>query len=194
MSLDNFSYVLLWVVQILTVLVVAGLARQVGLIHLRVKPVGAGKLEQGPSVGARVNLLPLETLRGQPIQSFDTSKLILLVLVNPTCSLCAPVLTGLPRLRKAESRKISLLVAVDNEAKDGLAYLSTYGLGDGIATRELTLPSIDTRPFGVVLSPDQVVLTSGVMNSLEQLEELLEEGEQQYRETSNELPLVDAAR
>jgi hypothetical protein len=82
------------------------------------------------------------------------------------------VLEGLKRLSAVES-SFQCVPIVDDDGNLGLSYLVKYGFPDGLAANELTTISVQSRPFGLVLDREGEVLSSGITNTLEQLEELV---------------------
>ncbi len=167
----TISNLVLWVLQIATIVVVVGLARQVGVLHLRVRPLGAGRPEDGPQIGARLHLPPVVSLRGDATQVLVPGFLSLITFANPGCGACGPTMEAVKRLRAVE-RGVRFVVAVDGEQAQALKYAESYGLMDVVGSETLAVPVV-SRPFVVVLSSDGTVLGAGVPNTLEQLEILL---------------------
>lgn len=168
------SNLILWCLQIATIVVVAALARQVGLLHLRLRPLGAGRTEDGPPIGARFDLSPAASLGGGQIPVVVPGCLSLITFVNPGCSTCSPTLDALKRLRTAEG-EVRFIVAVDGEERQGIKYVQGYGLMNVVSSGSIGVLDSHSRPFVVVLQHDGMVLATGVPNTLEQLEVLLAE-------------------
>jgi methylamine dehydrogenase accessory protein MauD len=168
----TISNLVLWVLQIATIVVVVGLARQVGVLHLRVKPLSAGLIEDGPPIGARLELPPVVSLRGEQTPVVIPGYLSLVTFANPGCSACGPTMEAVKRLRSVE-REVRFVVAVDGDQTQGLRYASSYGLTDVVGSDSLRTMSCASRPFTVVVSDEGTVLATGVPNTLEQLEMLL---------------------
>lgn len=166
------SHVLLWVLQVLTVVALVALTRQVGLLHLRLRPIGPGSVEDGPAPGSAVPPAELVSLRGRPVPFPAAGGLSLLVFASPLCSLCATVLPGLRTLARAE-RDLTAVVAVDEVGGESLAYLERNGFRDGVAADRLASLDPSHRPYAIAAGADGIVLASGVVNTLEQLEELV---------------------
>jgi methylamine dehydrogenase accessory protein MauD len=164
---------LLWVIQIATVLVVVSLARQVGLLHLRLPIRGPGPVEEAPQLGATVDVPPkVATLRSREADLLQPNHLALVVFVNSGCSICTPILQGLKPLMRVDPQ-LAVTLAVDGEPMDGLQYLGRYGFSDGVSSELLGTIDAGGRPFAIVLDSAGTVLASGVPNTLEQLEVLL---------------------
>ena len=170
------AVVSLWVLLAIVAVGVVALARQVGLLHLRLRPVGAGALEAGPPVGSVPTLPDVTTLRGQGAQLLIADRIGLVLFVSPSCGLCKPVLAGAARLGEVEP-DIALTVAVDDGEQSGdggLAYLGKHGFNDGISAAQLSSLDSGSRPYAVAVSPQGMVLASGAVNTLYQLEALVD--------------------
>jgi methylamine dehydrogenase accessory protein MauD len=163
---------LLWVLQAATILVVVGLARQVGVLHLRVPPRGAGPVKEALAVGTTVELAPVTSLESRRVEILSPGRLALVVFANPGCSLCSPILEGLRSLARRDA-SFRTTVAVDGDPDTALGYAKRHGFGDAVAAESLDQLDPSHRPFAIALSSKGTVLGSGVPNTLEQLEVLL---------------------
>jgi methylamine dehydrogenase accessory protein MauD len=175
MTALTISSVVLWILQISTVIVVVGLARQVGVLHLRVRPLGAGQPGNGPEIGTRLDLTPVSSIRGVDTPLLVSGHLSLVMFASPECSACGSAMQAVKHLRSTE-RDVWFVIAVDGKQQHGLEYAAKYGLTDvaGLVSSD-SLPDLGytSRPFAVVLADEGTVLGSGVPNTLEQLEVLL---------------------
>lgn len=173
MSVLAISNLILWILQIAIIVVIVGLARQLGLLHLRLGPVGPGPAEGGPSIGAQFDLQPVASLRGPIMQLLLPGQISLIVFVNPTCSACAPTMQALKRVRAVE-QGIHVTVAIEGEQTASLRYADVHGLAD-VATGADALQHLAAapRPFATAMSDDGTVLASGIPNTVEQIEILL---------------------
>jgi methylamine dehydrogenase accessory protein MauD len=180
------SELILWLLQLATILVVVGLARQIGLLHLRLPPQGSGPVDIGPSIGSRIQLPAVVSLRTQPRDVLVPDRMALVLFANPSCSVCTPVLDAARRLPRVDS-EIVLTVAVDGDIPEALRYLNEHGIADGISSTSLSQLDAGHRPLAVALSADGTVLAAGVPNTLELLEVLLGDA-RHARDSSNRLP------
>ena len=171
----TISNLVLWVLQIATIVVVLGLARQIGVLHLRLPAHGAGRTEDGPLVGARIDLQPVVSFRGEQTPVVCSGHLSVLTFANPECGVCGPTMEAVKRLRAREP-SVRFIAAVNGEASEGLKYAAGYGLSDAVSAESLRVLGSNARPFAVVLSDDGTVLAAGVPNTLEQFETLLATG------------------
>lgn len=167
-------------------IVLVGLARQVGVLHLRLPAKGAGSVDDGPTVGAQFTLPPVISADGTTIPVLVRDHLSLVTFASPGCSVCVPVLQAVRSLKSAE-QDVRFLVAVDGGERRVREYSEKYGLTDCVTSESVGAISGPHRPFSVALSSTGVVLASGVPNTLEQLEVLLEVARQEDIAYSSEI-------
>jgi hypothetical protein len=163
------AFVVQWILLAVLTVVVVALARQIGVLHLRISPVGALEMdEEGPALG--------EPLASRTAAGRDggTTVIIggpgarrLLAFVSPTCPVCERILPSLP----AAARASGLVAQV---------------VSDPDAERAFDVPGV---PFVVVVDELGVVQSKGTVNSLEQLEGLIDTASRRI-EQSEELSAV----
>jgi hypothetical protein len=155
------AFVVQWVLLVVLAVVVVALARQVGVLHLRLAPTGALEVDdEGPPIGEAP---PTRTARGHD----GTTTLVggpgpgrLVAFVSPTCPICERILPSLPAVAKATGLVAQVVSDPDLEA--------AYGV-----------PGV---PFVVVLDERGVVRSKGTVNSLEQLDGLVDTARSRIRE------------
>ena len=169
----------LWaVIAALTALVVLNavatmaLARQVGLLHLRVRPLPSTRVAYGPPVGAP---LVLDGLSGSAPPGVER---LLVGFISPNCGTCTALLPAFRALASELPREERLVFASDVEADRVRAHLDRYGvslpvLSDANALRGNNVPG---TPFLAVTDATGVVLAAGAVHNLEQIEYLVELG------------------
>jgi hypothetical protein len=87
------SNLVLWVVVLALLVAVFALARQVGILHERVAPMGALMMDNGPKVGAASPVFTLTDLAGRPVNIGAPSlSSTLLFFLSPTCPVCKKLL------------------------------------------------------------------------------------------------------
>jgi methylamine dehydrogenase accessory protein MauD len=165
------SEIMLWILQIATILVVVGLVRQIGLLHIRLPARGAGAVSEAPPIGTTVTLSEIISFGSRSVNVLTPGRVTLIVFANPGCSLCAPILEAAHRLMRVD-RTLNVVVAADGESSVGLEYVRSHGFSDAVPAEPLNQLDGAHRPFAVALSAGGTVLASGVPNTLEQLEEL----------------------
>ena len=173
------SNAVLWVVVAALALVVLALARQVGLLHERLGPVGALALAGGPKTGEPAPVLEVEDLGGRRLSlgGADASgRSTLLLFLSPSCSMCRTLLPALRSLAKRE-RALRVVLASDGLRAEHETFVYEHTLGElayvlsqplGLAYRVARLP------WAALVDPQGILRSQGLVNSREHLESLLE--------------------
>ena len=96
------SQILLWTAVVVQALLIAALARQVGILHERIAPAGALTLHQKVEVGEVASPMTVTTIEGAPIEigGKREGRSQLLFFASPDCPVCK---TLLPVVRSAAS-------------------------------------------------------------------------------------------
>lgn len=168
------SYLVLWGVVIALAVLVLALARQIGTLHLRLGPRGALEVDdEGPPLGEAPQPIDLSDLRGRPVAVGGPGSPQLVLFVSPGCPVCHDVLPSLPVA--ARSGDLAARVVVDaDEGRAGHAY------GNGVGAPVIAGPDlarayrIPGTPYAVILDRLGVVRAKGTVNSMEQLEGLVD--------------------
>lgn len=167
------AVVAVWILLAVVAVGLIALARQVGLLHLRVRPLGPGPVPEGPPIGSKPVIPDLLTLKARQARLLQDAQTTIVLFVSSTCGLCKPVLEGAARLRGVESGLV-LALAVDGDEEGGLRYLRRHGFNDGLRSGDLAALDSGQRPYAVALADDGLVLASGAVNTLDQLEGLID--------------------
>ena len=171
------SQILSWIVIIGLVVALLALARQVGVLHIRVAPAGALATSGGPAVGGAIGAIPATTLDGQSVSVGGHAhgvKLRLLLFVSAQCPLCKAVIPMATSFARAE--RVALTFVGDDEAVAQRAMIAQHGL-EGHAF--LNGPEVGQAyqvaklPFAVLLDEEGTILSKGLVNSREHLESLV---------------------
>jgi thiol-disulfide isomerase/thioredoxin len=142
------SYVVLWLaVLVLTVAVIA-LLRQIGVLHARLHPLGAHFGGEGPALESAA----------PPVDGVDYGRasITLLAFTSASCAVCKVLTPSFDALRR-DYRDVTV-VEVDLEGRRSVF--------DSFQVR--------STPYVVAVGQDGIVRGRGVVNSLEQIEEVLE--------------------
>lgn len=172
------SNVLVWVVILVLAVAVLALARQIGVLHERIRPVGALSLGKAIQAGEAAPAFTLESLTGGAVgiggvRSDGRDQLLLFL--SPTCPVCKTVLPIAGALADAEGAR--LVLASDGPAPEHEAFISAAGIEDrpyvlsaalGMAYR------IGKLPYAVLVSAAGKVVAHGLVNNREHLESLFE--------------------
>jgi methylamine dehydrogenase accessory protein MauD len=166
-----------WVVTLALVVALLALARQVGVLHMRVAPAGALTTAGGPSVGAKAPTIAAKTLDGVTISvggAAPGAALRLLMFVSATCPLCKNLI---PMAKSfARDERVQLIFVGDDVADAQRAMIERHGLG---GYQFINGPDVGQAfevgklPFAVLLDAEGVILSKGLVNSREHLESLI---------------------
>lgn len=170
----------LWVVVVCLALVVLALARQIGVLHERVQPVGALKLARALTAGQPAPLVEVVDMSGVRRQigaanphGHDT----LVVFVSPTCPVCKSLLPSLRSIRRRERPPVEVVLASDGSRLEHADFIATEGLGEFIYVLSEPLGlayGAGRLPHAVLLDGSGIVRASGLVNSREHLDSLFE--------------------
>jgi hypothetical protein len=136
--------------------------RHLGSIMLRVGPDTYGDVEEGPQVGTIVDP---SVVAGPGLVLF----------VSQTCSLCKPLVARLPSIRRSFPLVTIVAAAIGEPGPQKDRFAESLGRGarsdlDGLY-QSWAVPG---TPFGVAVGRDGVIAARGVVNSVSQLETLID--------------------
>jgi methylamine dehydrogenase accessory protein MauD len=172
------SHVLLWALVLILGVAVLALARQVGVLHERVAPMGALMMDSGPKVGELTPTFTLKALGGETVAlGAEAARRVgtLLFFMSPTCPVCRKLLPVLKSLRDAERGRTEIVLASDGDMTEHLAYRQAQGLEafPYVLSTELGMSfRIGKLPYAVLLDAGGTVRAKGLINNREQLESL----------------------
>jgi methylamine dehydrogenase accessory protein MauD len=170
------SNLVLWVVVLALVVAVFALARQVGILHERVAPMGALMLDTGPKIGTPSPVFTLTDLGGRPVNiGAPALSSTLLFFLSPTCPVCKKLLPILKSMAASERRWLSIVLASDGDDSEQRKFIRRAALEPFpyVLSTELGLAyHVSKLPYAVLLDERGVVRAKGLVNSREQLESL----------------------
>lgn len=173
------SQLLLWTAVIVQALLIAALARQIGILHERIAPAGALTLHQNVNVGEVASPMTVTTMEGAAIEigGKRDGRSQLLFFASPDCPVCKSLLPVVRSAATAEADWLDIVIAGDGSKADYQRLIGQHGL-NGIPT---VLSEALGRTFGVSKLPYAVLLDEagrvaslGLVNSREHLESLFE--------------------
>jgi methylamine dehydrogenase accessory protein MauD len=172
------------VITLLLAVLLFGLARQVGVLHERVAPMGAMTSDHGPAVGDPAPSLTATTLAGDPVAiggARPQGRARLLLFVSPTCPVCKKLLPIARSVAIAE--RLEVLLVGDGDIAEQRAMVEQFGLESlpyvnspavGMAFR------VGKLPYAILLDAADVIRAKGLVNSREHLESLVVAAETGY--------------
>lgn len=145
--------------------VLVAVMRQVGGILLQLRPATVGELEgEGPLPGT-----PVE------VPGLDSGTPAIVLFLSPNCALCEPLVPGIA-VADHNYQDVEMMVAITGgRDEDRFAYAERVG---SLAQPDLeqfeSIWNIPGTPFAVGINKQSRVHSSGVVNSLDQIESLAE--------------------
>jgi methylamine dehydrogenase accessory protein MauD len=168
------SYAVLWIVVAVLCATVVALARQVGLLHLRLGPRGALEIdEEGPALGETIDAVQVTDLGGDPVTIAAPGQSQLLLFVSPGCSTCEQVLPSISALANGD---VNPVVLADADIETTASMLHDRRVPAPVVAAPSLVRALDVpgTPYVLVLDGDGVVRAKGTVNNLEQVEGLTE--------------------
>jgi methylamine dehydrogenase accessory protein MauD len=177
MTLVIASQVLSWLVIIALGIAVVALARQVGVLHERIAPVGALTLAQGPAVGDAAPDMDLVTLNAGTVKigaRREPGNSQLLMFVSPDCPICKHLI---PVARSfALEERLSVIFVSDGNVDAQRRLIEKFGLQTIPFAHSPDLGmrfGVSKLPYAVLLDREGKVAATGLVNNREHLESLV---------------------
>ncbi|WP_254620948.1 methylamine dehydrogenase [Sphingomonas sp. CL5.1] len=171
------SQLLLWTAVIVEGLLIAALARQIGILHERIAPAGALTLHQKVTVGEVATPMTVVTIDGVPLEvgGKRDGRSQLLFFASPDCPVCKSLLPVVRSAAKAEGNWLDVVIAGDGTQPAYRKLASEHGLGDLPLVLSEALGrafGVSKLPYAVLLDEEGRVASLGLVNSREHLESL----------------------
>ena len=171
------SQILSWIVILGLGLALLALARQVGVLHVRLAPAGALLTGKGPVVGEPAPVLDAVTLDGAPLtigKALAKGRMQLLLFVSPHCPLCKELIPIAKNFAKTE--KMDIVFVGDDDATEQRAMIARLDMS-GVPFVNSSIVGrtfhVDRLPHAVLIGTEGTVLSKGLVNSREHLESLI---------------------
>jgi methylamine dehydrogenase accessory protein MauD len=169
------SQILSWIVILGLGLALLALARQVGVLHMRVAPAGALMTGKGPVVGEAAPVMDAVTLDGAALAlGKPTGRKQLLLFVSPHCPLCKELI---PVARNfARTEKLDIVFVGDDQEAEQRAMIARLDMGGLPFVNSSVIGrayQVDRLPHAVLIGDEGKLLSRGLVNSREHLESLV---------------------
>ncbi len=177
MSFLVASQILLWIGLLTLGLICVALARQIGVLHQRIAPVGALSLRQPTQVGEVTREMTLTALDGSVVTvgGARTGRSQLVLFLSPDCAVCEALLPAVRSAGAAERQWLDVVLASDGDAERHGRFVRDKGL----TKFPYVLSEPLGRSYGVAKLPYAVLIdeagrlaASGLVNTREHLESL----------------------
>jgi methylamine dehydrogenase accessory protein MauD len=171
------SQIFSWIVILGLGIALLALARQIGVLHVRVAPAGALLTGKGPVVGEAAPVLDVVTMDGAPLSIGKTlakGRMQLLLFVSPHCPLCKELIPIAKNFARRE--KLDIVFVGDDDPSEQQAMIARLEMG-GIPFVNGPMVGrvfhVDRLPHAVLIGDSGTVLSKGLVNSREHLESLV---------------------
>jgi methylamine dehydrogenase accessory protein MauD len=173
------SQVILWIVVAALAVVTLALARQIGILHERVAPMGALMTDRGPQPGDTAPVLEVRDLAGAPVRiggPVANGKNTLVLFVAPTCPVCKRLLPFVAAFARDERRQLDVVLVGDGDRVEQERLIRQHqlqGLTYVISAEVGMMYRVGKLPYAVLLDETGVIRAKGLVNSREHLESLV---------------------
>lgn len=170
------SQILLWLGLLLLSLVCLVLARQIGVLHQRLAPVGALALPQRLKLGDPAPQLSLRALDGSMIDIGGArGRGQLLLFLSPDCAVCEALLPAVRSAQVAERGWLDIVLASDGQPEQHRAFVRDKDLGKFpyVLSEQLGRSyGVAKLPYAVLIDEEGKLSSTGLINTREHLESL----------------------
>ncbi len=189
------SYVALWILVVVLAVIVLGLVRQLGLIHLRIGEEESGllKTQEGLELGVSAPDFEATDIVGQTKISLAglRKRPSILVFVSQSCPACQELMPHITEFQKSQNGNVDLILFNRAPIQNSLELVKNYGLTFPVIADDTGVIfkkyEIQATPFVYHVDKSGVVKQRGVVNSSEGLEALLNNNSSS--ETTAALPI-----
>jgi hypothetical protein len=155
---------------ILDTIAVVALIRQVGILHLRIKPVAGLTGAGGPVRGTTLELPATLPELGQ-----RDAERFLIGFVSPTCAICGSLMTAFVRIARSAGSDTAVVLVIDASEPAAREYVRAKGAAfmPYLADSSVFAANVPGAPWAVVTDGSGTVIVSGGVNTLDNVEEML---------------------
>ena len=170
------SYVILWAITILLVVVVLAHSRLLGLLHYRFGPAAARPLADGPDIGTQIKeIFGLNVNNERWSMNFPAKMELVLIFISPQCSTCNEILPHIADFALTEKSLNVVLMSIIDDVGMNRAYVAyknldkmTYLINEKLSD-ELNIEAI---PYALYLNTEGILVAKGLVNNYENLKGL----------------------
>ncbi len=171
------SVIVLWVVVLAMAGVIVALARQVGVLHERLAPVGALTIGAEPVIGKAAPHVKAATLSGATLEiglPLASASAQLLLFVAPDCPVCKKIIPLAQAFARRERLEVLYVGDGDLGEQRQLARQFDIDLERFVTGAQIGMAfRVGKVPYAVLLDARGVVAAMGLVNSREHLESLV---------------------
>jgi methylamine dehydrogenase accessory protein MauD len=179
--------------------VVLALARQIGVLHERVAPLGALMTDHAVEVGQGAPPLQVADIKGAPLVlggAREDGRSQLLLFVSPICPMCKQILSVAKSFARSERRGLWIALVGDGERAEQERMIREQDLEAFpyvISPMVGMTYQVGKLPYAVLIDEAGIVRAKGLVNSREHLESLVVAKETGYGSIQQYLEATGAA-
>jgi methylamine dehydrogenase accessory protein MauD len=169
------SYLFLWALVALTLVVLLVVLRQLGLIYVQ-SGSGSIRLDEGPALGSSIPLInAVDELSGEPFTFPSRERdFSLLILVSSTCSICEEAVRGVDVLARDNDVDVLVISERGGDRNNRLRALAAAPARFITSDQQHQVMGIRSTPQALLVDGKGVVLEKTIVNRFEHLQELLD--------------------
>ena len=173
------SNIISWLAIVGLSILVFALARQVGVLHERINPVGALSLGKVIEAGKDAPKFTLPSLNGGMVDIGgvdEQGQSTLLFFLSSSCPVCKTLLPILKGIQQQEPW-LKLVFASDGDEAEHRRFIVQHDLAGFpyLLSSEMGMTfQISKLPYGVLIDADGIISAHGLINNREHLESLFE--------------------
>ena len=174
------SQIVLWIVVVILAATVLALARQIGVLHERIAPMGALTIDKGPRVGDVAPIFDLRALNESPVTIGGPSAnglSTMLVFVSPTCPVCKKLLPIVRSIAASETRWLRVVFTSDGEGPAQQEFVRRHRLESFpmVLSGELGMTyRVSKLPYAVLIDAEGRIRAKGLVNTREHVESIIQ--------------------
>ena len=171
------SVIVLWAVVLAMAGVIVALARQVGVLHERLAPVGALTIGADPVIGKAAPRVKATTFSGATLEigaPLASGSAQLLLFVAPDCPVCKKIIPLSQAFARRERLEVLYVGDGDLSEQRQLARQFEIDLERFVTGAQIGMAfRVGKVPYAVLLDPKGAIAAMGLVNSREHLESLM---------------------
>jgi methylamine dehydrogenase accessory protein MauD len=171
------SVIVLWLVVLAMAGVIVALARQVGVLHERLAPVGALTIGADPVIGKAAPRVKAATLSGSSLEigvPLASGSAQLLLFVAPDCPVCKKIIPLAQSFARRERLEVLYVGDGDLGEQRQLSRQFEIDLERFVTGAQIGMAfRVGKVPYGVLLDPKGAIAAMGLVNSREHLDSLM---------------------
>jgi methylamine dehydrogenase accessory protein MauD len=174
------SQIVLWIVVVILAATVLALARQIGVLHERIAPMGALTIDKGPKVGDAAPIFDLHALNTDAVTIGGPSAnglSTMLMFVSPSCPVCKKLLPIVRSMAASEMRWLRVVFTSDGEEAAQQEFVRRHRLESFpmVLSSELGMTyRVSKLPYAVLIDEEGRIRAKGLVNTREHLESIIQ--------------------